>query len=84
MTPYLGEKMKTFHHPFLPFRDQIWKIQFEDGRMPAYISVYNEELTGSTENAPEKLKRFGANFHPWTIEPLSAQGMAFYYMGINE
>ena len=75
----------TCHFPKLPFRDQIWQINFEDGRPPAYISVYNEEITGCTPNAPDEIIRGSIrNFHPWSIGKLSACGMAFFYLGLNE
>lgn len=72
------------HFPQLAWRDQVIRIQFEDGCEPAYITVYNGEITSWTDNAPAELKHYGGNFNVYLERKLSSRGMAFYNEGINE
>jgi hypothetical protein len=67
----------------MPFRDQVWRINFEDGRDPAYVAVYNDEITAWTDNVPELLKEYSGWFSSRT-RILSGAGIAFYFEGINE
>lgn len=69
--------------PDLPFRDQVWRITFEDGRSPAFVSVYNGEITGWSDNTPQELRDYSAPFEP-RARILAARGMAFWYEGFNE
>ncbi len=71
-------------YPNLPFRDQIWRINFQDGRDSAYLSTYNGEITGWTDNVPDDLKKYSSNFNVYVQYQLSSQGMAFFNEGPNE
>jgi hypothetical protein len=70
--------------PNLPFRDPVHRITFEDGREPAYISTYNNEITAWTDNVPEELKKYGSYFNPFVQQKLSSRGIGFWFEGINE
>lgn len=74
---------ETRRLPDMPFRDQVWRINFEDGRKPAYVAVYNDEITAWSDNAPDGIKAYSAWFSA-RMSLLSATGMAFHYEGINE
>ena len=73
----------TPRFPDMPFLDQVWRITFEDGREPAYVAVYNNEISAWTDNAPDDMKEFAGYFSP-RVRRLSGQGMAFWFEGFNE
>lgn len=73
----------TLRFPDMPFRDQVWRITFEDGREPAYVAVYNDEISAWSDNAPAEMKDFSGWFSP-QARKLAARGMAFFFEGINE
>ena len=69
--------------PNLPFRDRVWRISFDDGRDPAFVAEYNDEITGWSDNVPEELKDYGGHLHG-RMRCLSVSGMAFFDIGPNE
>lgn len=74
----------TVNFPNLPFRDQIWRVQFEDGSPPAHFSTYNGEITDWTDNCPQELKKYGSNFNVYIQRKLGSRGIAFWSLGSNE
>jgi hypothetical protein len=76
--------IKRCNYSNLPFRDLVYRITFEDGREPAYISTYNDEITAWTDNAPDELKRYSSNFNIFLQQKLSSKGISFWFEGINE
>ncbi len=77
-------KENSLPFPNMPFRDQIWRIAFEDGRNPAYLATYNGEITCWSKNAPIELKVYGGLFNVYLQTKLSSRGMAFFSEGFNE
>ena len=74
----------TVHYPHLSYRDQVWRIDFEDGRDPQYFTVYNNELISWTDGCPEEIKRYGHYFNAALQYKLSSRGMILTFEGINE